>query len=137
LLCDLSPLSISIGSTRQVFARLDPALQAPSLHPDYVCADALRDPNLRPDFFVFQDGGEVCYHSVHLSQAPGTELYDAQSHYGYGGPVASTPHEAFLSEAWSAYRTWYKERRVLAEFIRFHPLLENWRFYEGEVIDNR
>jgi Acetyltransferase (GNAT) domain len=126
-----------IGKARATFAALPRALQAPSYHPDYVCADALRDKNLNPSFFLFEESGELFYHAFHVARVPGRDCFDIQSPYGYGGPVANSPKKVFLSRAWEAYFDWCHDRRILAEFIRFHPLLQNWDFYWGEVFDDR
>jgi hypothetical protein len=54
-------------------------------------------------------------------------LCDVITPYGYGGPVATgddPPVELF----WYLYESWCAERRVVASFMRFHPLLENHRY---------
>jgi len=53
---------------------------------------------------------------------------DIESVYGFTGPLATTPDPSFLAEAWAAFETWALEQRVVAEFVRFNPLLENTRF---------
>jgi hypothetical protein len=57
-------------------------------------------------------------------------LTDVQSSYGYGGPVVNGAGEsaAFLDEAWRRFGAWSKSVGVVAEFIRFHPLLDNQRW---------
>lgn len=121
----------------EVFAALDPAQKAPSQHPAYVRADAERSPELRPVFFVHDNNGSLYYHGFHLAAVDGTAFFDIQSPYGYGGPVASSNDEAFLAGARSAFGVWCREHNVLVEFIRFHPLLDNWGMYHGEVIPDR
>lgn len=112
-------------------------LQAPSLHPSYLLADAQRDPDLSPCFFVHEEGGESYYHAFHTASVPDTDFIDVQSAYGYGGPVASTTDREFLHASSGAWRAWCRESGVLVEFIRFHPLLENWHFFAGDVLDDR
>src|SRR5581483_11881257 len=102
----------------------------------YVIADSKRS-DLLPRFFVYSSGGECFYHGVQMGRVVGTEFFDLQSAYGYGGPLSSSDATSFLEEAWRNYRTWCEANRVLAEFVRFHPLLENWRFYWGEVVSDR
>ncbi|OGA50945.1 MAG: hypothetical protein A3G25_19935 [Betaproteobacteria bacterium RIFCSPLOWO2_12_FULL_63_13] len=120
-----------------VLRRLPVELQAPSLHPDYLLADAERSSALLPCFFVHEEGGESYYHAFHTEPVPGTDFIDVQSAYGYGGPVASSTGREFLQAVSVAWRAWCQENSVLAEFIRFHPLLENWRFFAGDVLDDR
>jgi hypothetical protein len=47
--------------------------------------------------------------------------------YGYGGPVA-TGDDPPVGLFWELYGSWCAERRVVASFMRFHPLLENHRY---------
>lgn len=121
----------------EVLRRLPAELQAPSLHPAYLLADAERGAGLSPRFFVHEEGGESYYHAFHTQSVPGSDLIDVQSAYGYGGPVASTTDREFLQGASAAWRAWCQENSVLVEFIRFHPLLENWRFFAGDILDDR
>ncbi len=53
------------------------------------------------------------------------ELYDIQSVYGYTGPIASVRDEAFLRRANDAFEAYVRDRHVVAEFVRFNPLLQN------------
>ena len=43
----------------------------------------------------------------------------------------------FLRFAWQAYAGWMREAGVVVEYVRFHPLLANDRWYGGRVQDNR
>lgn len=55
---------------------------------------------------------------------------DVGTPMGYGGPVAAgaePPIDAFFTE----YERWCANRRVVATFARFHPVLENHRLAEG------
>jgi hypothetical protein len=122
---------------RATFDCFEGPLRAPSLTPAYLRADAKRDSDLTPTVFTCRAEGHAYYHPFHLAPVPGTEFQDVQSAYGYGGPVADGTDDGFLGRVWDAYRAWCRERRVLVEFVRFHPLLENWRFYRGEVFEER
>jgi hypothetical protein len=55
------------------------------------------------------------------------EWFDIETVYGYSGPVANTTDAAFLSEAWQFFSDWCRNQRIVAEFVRFSPLLENYR----------
>jgi hypothetical protein len=109
----------------------------PHLHPYYVVADAKRDEALTPVFFVYEEDASIFYHPFHIAPVAGTGHCDIQSAYGYGGPLVNNQEAGFLTRAWSAYASWCHEHDVLAEFIRFHPLLDNWCCYDGEVVDER
>ncbi len=134
---EVQPAALDAGQALAVFERLPQALRAPSLDPRYVCADAVRSRDAQAIFFVFERAGQSFYHAFHAERVKDTEFIDVQSPYGYGGPIASTMDAGFLTEAWRAYGAWCAEHRVLAEFVRFHPLLENWRFFDGDVVQDR
>lgn len=52
-------------------------------------------------------------------------LYDISSVYGYTGPLATTDEPRFLRQAQHEFYTWCAQNRIITEFIRFHPLLDN------------
>jgi len=130
-------MEVDYSRALEAFAVLDKTKQIPSLHPYYVRADARRDDALMPVFFVFEENKNIFYYPFHLSKIPGTAYFDIQSAYGYGGPVASCRDTSFLEKAWSNFSQWCLEHDVIAEFVRFHPLLCNWQFFSGNVIDDR
>ncbi|MEZ0232431.1 MAG: hypothetical protein ACAH12_06300 [Methylophilaceae bacterium] len=121
----------------ELYARIPLALHAGTMHPLYVVADAKRDLNLSPRFWVYESAGEIYMHGFHLAKINGTDLYDLQSPYGYGGPIATTDASDFLEEADMQFRQWAINARVVAEFIRFHPMLENWKYYGGQSFFDR
>lgn len=69
------------------------------------------------------------------------EFYDIQSAYGYGGPVVSEAGEGevFLDEAYRQFALWARESGIIAEFVRFHPLIGNqkWATRNMAVSKNR
>lgn len=58
-------------------------------------------------------------------------LSDTESIYGYSGPLATTEDPSFLAAAWSAFHDWCVQEQVVAEFVRFNPLLANERFADA------
>jgi hypothetical protein len=108
-----------------------------TLHPTYVDADSRRHPGLRPTYLYYESRGERWMHFVHVTDVPGTDWRDASSPYGYGGPLSTTTDPGFLAEAWSVYCGWMQEQRIAVEYIRFHPMLANERYYGGQVSSNR
>jgi len=117
----------------EVYNRFPDDVKDPYFNPYYVLGDAARDPSLEPVFFIYQNSGEVFYHGFHLGKIEGSPYFDIQSPYAYGGPVASTGDPDFLALAWQDYLSWCRDNHILAEFVRFHPRLENWRYYPGET----
>lgn len=64
--------------------------------------------------------------------------YDIESQYGYGGPLSNCPDADFIKEAGEAFVDWCASQQIVAEFVRFHPLLDNWRFLPAiEAIHDR
>jgi hypothetical protein len=112
-------------------------LRPATLHPGYVAADATRDMHLQPAYLAFESQGECWMHSVHLTDVAGANAKDASSPYGYGGPLATSRNPAFLEAAWDAYGEWMRDQRVVVEYVRFHPVVANERYYGGKVVDNR
>jgi hypothetical protein len=129
--------SLSKHEAVQRFEALAIPTRPATLHPHYVAADAARNQSLQPAYLCYEQGGECWMHALHLTEVAGTQLRDASSPYGYGGPVCTTDDIDFVNAAWSAYLTWMREQRVAVEYIRFHPVLGNERHYGGRHADNR
>jgi hypothetical protein len=53
--------------------------------------------------------------------------YDLETPYGYGGPISTSEDPGFLARAGRAFEEWCRAQGVVAEFVRFHPLLGNSR----------
>ncbi|MBU8713676.1 MULTISPECIES: GNAT family N-acetyltransferase [Brevibacillus] len=130
-------MQVEYEKAKAVFNRIESYRKCPSQDPNYVVIDANREKDLVPTFFVYEDGGEIYYHSFHVSPIPNSLYYDVQTPYGYGGPISTTEDPLFLKRAWNAYSDWSREKKIVVEFVRFHPILENWRFYQGEVFYDR
>ena len=113
------------------------ALRPATLDPRYVAADASRTRLLRPVHLAFELQGERWMHSLHLADIEGTDLRDASSPYGYGGPLSTSDDPRFLAAAWHAYAEWMTQQNVIVEYLRFHPVLGNDSHYPGAVVDNR
>lgn len=122
---------------QRLFDALPEPLQMPSLSPAYVAADARRDPLLSPRYLVWTRGRARLIHAVQEARIPGRDGSDWQSAYGYGGPVATGLDASDLEPAWEALDALAREQRIVAEFVRFHPLLRNERHYPGTVRPDR
>jgi len=130
-------MQIDYQEALRYFGRLSPEVTCPSQHPVYLQIDAKREPDILPVYFVHQEQEHFFYYPFHLSPIPGKDYFDIQSPYGFGGPVANTDDADFLASAWAAYKAWCREKRVVAEFVRFHPITQNGRYFGGEVIFDR
>ena len=129
--------SIGLDEAVNLFEATDLPLRPATLDPRYVAADASRDPKLQPVHLLFESGAQRWLHSLHLTDIAGAGLRDGSSPYGYGGPLSSSSDPAFLAQAWDTYSRWMRQQRVVVEYIRFHPVLANERWYGGTVSDNR
>jgi hypothetical protein len=129
--------SLSLTQAVDCHERLPVPLRPATLHPAYVAADAIRNALLQPVYLHYQSQSEHWLHSLHLTAIPGTPYHDASAPYGYGGPLCTCDDPVFVAQAWAAYTAWMQARRVVVEYIRFHPLLANQRHYGGTVLPNR
>lgn len=120
------------------FKTLPSSLRYPSFHPDYLASDASRVPNAVASFFIYQEGLDTFYFPFLL--IPHEEKKDSfvvESAYGYGGPLLTNEKKDFIQRSYGNFRSWCREKNIVREFIRFHPLLENWKHYDGPTFLNR
>lgn len=81
--------------------------------------------------FVFEKDGDIVLYpflrnpitplGYHLDK----EYYDIQGAYGYNGIIASTYNPDFIKAFWETFDLWCQGNSIVAEFSRFHPLLNN------------
>ena len=60
-----------------------------------------------------------------------------ESVYGYSGPVSTTSSSDFLDDVWSWFAEWCRQQSVLAEFVRFDPVLGNESLAPGRSVVER
>jgi hypothetical protein len=128
---------LALHEATEVFQTLPAQWQLASLHPRMVQVDAEKDPLLCPVHWCFQVDDYCFIHSFQLANNPGLAVRDIQSAYGYGGPLSNTSAPEFLKAAQIAFVGWARENNVIAEFLRFHPLVPHANWYSGEVVSNR
>lgn len=81
--------------------------------------------------FVFEKDGEIALYPflinpiTPLGYKLEKEYYDIQGAYGYNGLIASTDNKAFIADFWKEFDAFCQEHDIIAEFMRFHPLLNN------------
>lgn len=71
------------------------------------------------------EGGRAMLHTFVPRPIPGTSWCDIEPFYGYAGPVFEGWDREFAQAALAAYRAGCRERRIVAELIRFQPEREN------------
>jgi hypothetical protein len=129
-------MRIDAAAAAALYDQLPASMRLPTLSPAYVDADASRS-DLQPVYWSYQEGHSFWYHGFHLSPLPDVDGFDIQSPYGYGGPISNSEDPCFLGRAWAAYTEAVRSQGVAAEFIRFHPLARNARFYGGRIAEDR
>lgn len=83
--------------------------------------------------FVFEKDGNIALYPflknpiTPLGYELDKEYYDIQGAYGYNGLIASTDNPDFIADFWKEFDVWCQESDIVAEFMRFHPLLNNQR----------
>lgn len=104
----------------------------------------LEKDNAEAELFVYEDKrGNIAlypYMRTLIEQNMFNEdYYDIETVYGYGGPISSVTESRFLSEFETTFLQYCKEKNIIAEFIRFHPLLKNQNIFskDMQVIHNR
>lgn len=127
---------VDVAEASEYFYRLPTARRIATLSPAYVAADAMRDPMLEPAFLLYEDARGFWVHAAHLAAILDTTHLDLQSAYGYGGPVADCDDLSFRTDAWRACVQACKERGIVVEFVRLHPLA-SWQAYSGTVVPDR
>lgn len=81
--------------------------------------------------YVFEEDGEIVMYPflrnpiTPLGYKLDKEYYDIQGAYGYNGIIASCHDSGFINAFWESFDAWCQVNDVVAEFSRFHPLLNN------------
>jgi hypothetical protein len=128
---------LSVAEAVQIFKSMPSGWQLASLHPRMVEIDATRDGLFKPTFWCFRAKERCLLHSFQLVDTPALNLRDIQSAYGYGGPISNSDDPSFLRQALNAQSKWASNNGVIAEFLRFHPLVPHERWFEGKIAANR
>lgn len=68
-----------------------------------------------------------------------TSFFDFETVYGYGGCLATTDAQEFISEAYESFLYELKKESIIAGFVRFDPTLQNQKYLENQcqIIFNR
>lgn len=94
-------------------------------------------------FVYYNEKGNMCLYPFMLNEIKGYELkdkyYDIETAYGYGGPVTNCFDSEFMYEFEKCFIEYCIKNNIVAEFVRFHPLLHNADLFNRdiEVLHNR
>jgi len=61
------------------------------------------------------------------------EYFDIQGAYGYNGVISSNYDDDFITEFHKKFSNYCRENNIVAEFTRFHPLLNNYKFSKNHL----
>ncbi|ANU10286.1 hypothetical protein A1A1_07367 [Planococcus antarcticus DSM 14505] len=87
-------------------------------------------------FYYKDDDGEVAYPFIkrQLNEVD-TPYFDTTTPFGYGGPIlkAGKNHMDLATNFRKAFVEYCENERIIAEYIRFHPLKENACFFKDHL----
>jgi hypothetical protein len=85
--------------------------------------------------FVFEKNDQTYFYPFLIRNVySGTEstIYkDIETVYGYTGPVSTTENRDFIKTADKAFCDYCVSEKIITEFIRFNPLLQNQSIFEN------
>ncbi|NPD46742.1 GNAT family N-acetyltransferase [Lentimicrobium sp. S6] len=61
------------------------------------------------------------------------DYFDIEGAYGYNGILSSSYKESFINEFYQAFDEYTSKQNIIAEFTRFHPVLNNVKFSEKHM----
>ena len=90
-----------------------------------------------PLLFLYENGGtRICYAVMKSDIAdcplfegliPKDKYFDLETPYGYGGPIyEGIINDDILNDFKGEIYEYCKNNRIISQFVRFHPLFENW-----------
>ena len=87
--------------------------------------------------FVYEEGDNIALYpyikrSIYNEQ-DSSIFYDIETAYGYGGPIVKIEDIAFENAFEMNFLQHCQQENIIAEFIRFHPLLENERVFNKKI----
>lgn len=85
--------------------------------------------NAKATVFEFESSSGKIRHQFMMREIPDIEgYYDIVTPYGYGGPLITecTGDRSVLAEEFAeAFRKYCDENKIVSEFVRFHPIVNN------------
>ena len=80
---------------------------------------------------LIEDGNNALVHAYACSPISSTGLYDVEPLMGYSGMLANTTQAEFLQAALAEYSAFCRHRGVVAELLRFSPMMRNHEPLDG------
>ena len=78
--------------------------------------------------FIYEDSGSIFLFPYLKRNVKllGGDYFDFETPYGYGGPISTSRDNFFVRDAGDAFLSACRAQKLIAGFIRFHPLLANY-----------
>ncbi len=94
------------------------------------------------ELFVYKEGDRIGVYPYLKTEIKREYLdvpyFDIETVYGYGGPVTSDSDTEFNKRFEDEFLTYCSDNNIVAEFIRFHPLIRNEGVFTNlNVLHNR
>lgn len=127
---------LSIAEKEQWQACIKKIPQADIYFTDAYCHIYENNGEGKAQLFVYEDGEAcICYpyllRKIEASSTFEEPLYDITTPYGYGGPLTNIQDEAerkyHFSRFENVFGQYCREKNIVTEFVRFHPLIRNDR----------
>lgn len=87
--------------------------------------------------FVYKEKSSIAIYPFMLNEIDKYDLnekyYDIESAYGYGGPITNNYDKVFLTNFENAFLKYCIENNIVAEFVRFHPLIKNEDIFNKDI----
>lgn len=87
--------------------------------------------------FVYKDGNKIGIYPIIKTLIVGYQeiqnYYDIETPYGYGGPLVNTDDKIFINKFEEEFISFCANNRIIAEFIRLHPVLENENIFKNNI----
>jgi hypothetical protein len=89
--------------------------------------------------FLFEKDGKIALYPYLINSVNklgylfDEEYFDTQGAYGYNGVVASSYDEKFIEDFYLEFDKYCREKNIIAEFTRFHPLINNYIFSKNNL----
>lgn len=105
---------------------------------EYLSSALKLDPGEATLFYFVDDAGEgeVAYPFIKRElREEGLTFYDVTSPFGYGGPVLKVNGDGdkLASNFLLGFTAYCQTEKIFAEFIRFHPQLNNAKFFKDKM----
>lgn len=88
--------------------------------------------------FVYEDVDNFALYPFLINPVPASyglseNYFDIETAYGYGGPILTSKDPVFIEGFEDSFLNYCLENNIIAEFIRFHPLIENHTIFKEKI----